>query len=178
MCVMELLSLNVSISKVEPTIRSVLKLAGVQCDRLPQHTFINDMLIESRAVAHVQLAEELSTIPINPHTLHSDGTTKFGHKYVGYQVSTENNQSYSLGLRETVSGCSNIILDTLKEILADIEQCIDTATSTTTKASKKILANIANTMSDRASNQKCFNEMLQDYRENISPRMSKDRCHK
>ena len=38
MCVMELLSHNVGIWKVEQVIRAVLKLAGIECERLPQHT--------------------------------------------------------------------------------------------------------------------------------------------
>ena len=37
MCVMELLSNNVAILQVVPVIQSVLKLAGVTCNRLPKH---------------------------------------------------------------------------------------------------------------------------------------------
>ena len=59
MCVMELLSHNVAILRVVPVIQSVLKLAGVTCNRLPKHTAINDMLIEVRALSQMQLAEVL-----------------------------------------------------------------------------------------------------------------------
>ena len=86
MCVMELLSNNVAILQVVPVIQSVLKLAGVTCNTLPKHTAINDMLIEARALSQMQLAEVLTQE--DNHTLHSDGTTKFGHKYLGHQVST------------------------------------------------------------------------------------------
>ena len=65
---------------------AVLKLCEVECDRLPQRTAINEMLIESRSLAHIQLADALTQSQHN--TLHSDGTTKFGHKYTGYQVAT------------------------------------------------------------------------------------------
>ena len=46
-CVMELLSRNVGIRQVEPVIRAVMKMCKVNCDRLPQHTAIDDMLVES-----------------------------------------------------------------------------------------------------------------------------------
>ena len=54
------------------------------------------MLIESRSLCQVQLAEALADSAHN--TLHSDGTSKFGHKYTGFQVSTLEG-SLSLGLQ-------------------------------------------------------------------------------
>ena len=95
-CVMELLSRNVGIRQVEPVIRAVMKMCKVNCDRLPQHTAIDDMLIESRSLCQIQLAEALTDSTNN--TLHSDGTSKFGHKYTGFQVSTLEG-SLSLGLQ-------------------------------------------------------------------------------
>ena len=95
-CVMELLSRNVGIKQVEPVIRAVMKLCKLKCDRLPQHTAIDDMLIESRSLCQIQLAEALTDSTYN--TLHSDGTSKFGHKYTGFQVSTLEG-SLSLGLQ-------------------------------------------------------------------------------
>ena len=44
------------------------------------------MIIESRSLAQMQVAETLLEAP--NATLHSDGTSKFGHKYISYQVST------------------------------------------------------------------------------------------
>ena len=93
---MELLSRNVGIKQVEPVIRAVMKLCKLKCDRLPQHTAIDDILIESRSLCEIQLAEALTDSTYN--TLHSDGTSKFGHKYTGFQVSTMEG-SLSLGLQ-------------------------------------------------------------------------------
>ena len=76
---MELLSYNVAELKIEPVIRSVLKLLSIECDKLPKRTTINEILIESRALAKTQLTDALTSNSNN--TLHSDGTTKFGHKY-------------------------------------------------------------------------------------------------
>lgn len=95
-CIMDILSRNVGIKQVEPVIRAVLRLVGMECDHLPKHTIISEMLLESRALSQVQLAETLANTEYN--TLHSDGTTKFGQKYCGYQVSTAET-SLTLGLQ-------------------------------------------------------------------------------
>jgi hypothetical protein len=93
---MELLTYNVGTLKIEPVIRSVFKLLNIKCTRLPKHTTINEILIESRFLSHTQLAEALTTSSHN--TLHSDGTTKFGHKYQSFQVTTRD-ASLTLGLQ-------------------------------------------------------------------------------
>ena len=95
-CIMELLTHNVSTLKIEPVLQSVFKLLNLKYDRFPQRTTINQILIESRSLAHVQIAETLTKTSHN--TLHSDGTTKFGHKYQGYQVTTPEG-SLTLGIQ-------------------------------------------------------------------------------
>ena len=95
-CIMDILSRNVGMKQVEPVIQAVLRLVGVECDHLPKHTTISDMLLESRALSQVQLAQTLANTEYN--TLHSDGTTKYGQKYCGYQVSTAE-MSLTLGYR-------------------------------------------------------------------------------
>ena len=96
LCVMDILSHNVGINQVEPVIQAVLRLAELECDKLPQHTAISEMLLESRTLSQIQLAHTLTNTEYN--TLHSDGTTKFGHKYCGYQISTAE-RSLTLGLQ-------------------------------------------------------------------------------
>ena len=54
------------------------------------------MLIESRSLCQIQLAEALTDSTYN--TLQSDGTSNFGHKYTGFQVSTLEG-SLSLGVQ-------------------------------------------------------------------------------
>ena len=96
LCVMDILSHNVGINQIEPVIQAVLRLAELECDKLPQHTAISEMLLESRTLSQIQLAHTLTDTEYN--TLHSDGTTKFGHKYCGYQISTAE-RSLTLGLQ-------------------------------------------------------------------------------
>ena len=94
-------------------------------------------------------------------TLHSDGTSKYGQHYGGFQVSTSDS-AYSLGLPEMLTGSADVTLTTLKVILEDIELL-------TSEGMGKILACIQNTMSDQHIVQKKFNCLLEDYRSEILP---------
>ena len=111
-CIMELLSYNVGILNVSPIIQSVLHLAGLDYDKLPERTTINEILIESRSLAHMQLAETLTHA--SNSTLHSDGTTKFGHKYTSYQMSTtEGALTLGLQVSQNIPLCAYVTVITL-----------------------------------------------------------------
>ena len=110
LCIMDILSHNVGIKQVEPVIQAVLRLVGMECDSIPKHTAISEMLLESRALSQIQLAQTLANTEGN--TLHSDGTTKFGQKYCGYQISTAE-RSLTLGLQVHVyTLCTGVIVTT------------------------------------------------------------------
>ena len=111
---MELLSHNVGILNVVPVIQSVLHMAGLEYDRLPKHTAINEMIVESRSLAQMQVAETLLQAP--NATLHTDGTSKFGHKYMSYQVSTTEG-SLTLGIQVNTSRVAHSILLSLHLLL-------------------------------------------------------------
>ena len=136
---------------------------------MPQHTAINERLIESRSLAHIQLADALTQSEHN--TLHSDGTTKFGHKYTGYQVATHAGV-LTLGIQEVTSGSAEVALETLQEILDELSEA--GLKSGYSDAGRKIVANIKSTMSDRAQVQKSFNEILAAYRTKILPTVIED----
>ena len=160
-CCLELLSLNVGIRQVEPVIRSVLKnIAGFEVDRLPQPGTLVRMYAEMKGLAYQQVAEELSEQ--GNLTLHSDGTSKFGQHYGSFQISVEGS-AYTLGLSEMLTGSAEKTLDTLKQILDDIELVAGKGTC------MNLLANIKNTMSDRHIVQKNFNDLLESYRSEILP---------
>ena len=68
-------------------------------------------MLESRTLSQIQLANTLTESDYN--TLHSDGTTKFGHKYCGYQISTAD-RSLTLGLQVCVQACvCSVVIVTL-----------------------------------------------------------------
>ena len=71
------------------------------------------------------MSEELTKS--NNLTLHSDGTSKFGQHYEGFQLSTSLG-SYSLGLTEILTGSADVVLQTLKGILEDINFAVGNGT--------------------------------------------------
>ena len=160
-CCAELLSLNVGVANVEPVIRSVLKhVGGFEVQALPAPITLMRILTEMKVLACQQLSEELSKS--KDVTLHSDGTSKWGQHYYSFQVSTSDS-TYTLGLAEMLTGSTAKVMDTFKQILADMDLVGGENTGNV------ILAKIKNTMSDRHIVEKNFNSLLEEYRSTILP---------
>ena len=172
-CIYELLSLNVGVSKIAPVIRCVLKnISHKSVTRLPSHGLTCQMILESLTIVQAQLGDQLSQLG-SCNTLQTDGTTKFGEHYGAYDVRVacaDGMETYTLGLRHVFSGSAQDTLDTLKEILDDIDSVHNALGKE--KASEKIVMALKNTMSDRHAAEKLFNVMLHDYRVKILPRMA------
>ena len=165
-CVYELLSLNVGVKKIGPIVRCVLNnIAHKSVKRLPSYGLTCQMILESLTVAQAQLGDALAETD-SCGTIQTDGTTKHGQHYATYDVKM-GSVTYSLGLRHVFSGSSCDTLETLKQILSDIDSVQSSLGQEA--ASGRILSKIKNTMSDRHSAEKLFNEMLQDYRGEILP---------
>ena len=124
------------------------------------------MMLESLTLAQAQFGEELSSEEKDYFTIQTDGTTKYGQHFDTYDVST-NDHTYTLGLRHIFSGSSQTTLDTLKEILDDLDTVhIELGR---TEVSSKILSRLKNTMSDRHSAETLFNDILADYCAEVLP---------
>jgi E1A/CREB-binding protein len=123
------------------------------------------MILESLAVVQAQLGEVLSETP-GYTTLQSDGTTKFGQHYAALDVK-DSSTTYSLGLRQVFSGAAKDTLETLKEILDDID--VIQRQLGREAVSSRIVMKIKNTMSDRHVAEKAFNDLLQEFRADILP---------
>lgn len=165
-CVYELLSLNVGVKKVAPIVRCVLKnIAHKSVQRLPSYGLTCQMILESLTVAQAHLGDDLVE-GSDFITIQTDGTTKYGEHFATYDFQLDSG-TYSLGLRHIFSGSACNTLETLKEILSDIDS-VQMARGKEA-VSSKIVKKIKNTMSDRHSAEKLFNEMLHDYRKEILP---------
>ena len=166
-CVYELLSLNVGVKNIAPTIRCVMKnLAQKSVDRLPSHGLTCQMIVESLVAVQAQLGQKLSQTE-GFNTLQTDGTSKFFQHYAAFDVSVSQTDTYTLGLRHVFSGASKDTLETLKEILSDLDS-VQFALGKDT-VSGLIVSKIKNTMSDRHSAEKLFNQLLEEYRSEILP---------
>ena len=169
-CVYELLSLNVGVKNIAPAIRCVIKnLAERSVGRLPSYGLTCQMIIESLVVVQAQLGHELSHTETFS-TLQTDGTTKFGIHYGAFDVrvcEADERTTYTLGIRHVFSGAAKDTLETLKEILTDLDS-VQLALGKDS-ASSVIISKIKNTMSDRHSAEKLFNQLLEEYRKDILP---------
>lgn len=166
-CCYELLSLNVGIRNVKTVINTVLSnIAHKEVDRLPGKTVLCDMMIESLTIAQAQISDELSKQDGDFYTLQTDGTTKHGQHFGTYDITTTDT-TYNLGLRHVFSGTAQNTLETLKEILDDLDvvrkELGESAVSAT------IVQKMKNTMSDRHAAEKLFCDILSDYRADILP---------
>ena len=85
-------------------------------------------------------------------------------------MSDSEDNSYLLGLREMVNKSGACTLDTFKVILEDISTyCKHLSNNNEFGVGFQLLSLIKNTMSDRASTEKHFNSLLQEYRNSILP---------
>jgi len=163
-CVYQLLEHHVSATQMSDVIQSVLSLAGKQADRLPSASTVLNMNIQRLAIAQKQLAEIGRE---KKHTsLYTDETSKFGTKVGGYHIRDSDGSFYTLGMRELTTKSGKDTLQVLKEILTDIDEV---ANDTDNQTSKEILTNISSTMSDSASTEVKFNELLEDFRSTVLP---------
>jgi hypothetical protein len=166
-CCYELLSLNVSVNNMKLVIESVLKnIAHKEAICLPKKTTLCDMLIECLTCAQAQIVEELSQEGGAHYTLMSNGTSKNKQHFTTFDISTVDS-TFALGLRHVFSGSAQNTLETLLEILDDLD-VVQKELGKSSVAST-IVMKLKNTMSDRHSAEKLFSAVLCDYRASVLP---------
>ena len=123
--IMQLVSYNVSLKQIDYVIKTVLKiLAGKNVDRLPSQALKSRIGLEARHIADAQVANamlqnaDMSSIVGN--CLHGDGTTKFHKHYQGFQVTTTEGQTLSLGMLEMGRATTADLTEALTRKLNDL----------------------------------------------------------
>ena len=99
--IMDLLAMNVSMSKVNEVIRTVLqKLGRKSISRLPSKAVHSHLPVEAKHPADVQLGramlEEADPSRVIGNTLQGDGTTKYHRHFQDFEVTTPYCQTYSI----------------------------------------------------------------------------------
>ena len=169
-CVMNLTTMGVASRNVGPVIKEVCKLCGKQPDRVPSKSSVERFSDAKIIVSQKQISEVL--VDQSDTSLMTDETSKYGKKYGTYIISDKDKNSYFLGLREMSDKSAKTTLGTFKEILSDIDDVCNKIYEKEhgpMHVGYQILSNIRDTMSDRASTEKCFNELLEEYRKSILP---------
>ena len=166
-CVMKPSHCNVAHHKIPEVIESVLELADKKPNRLPKRATIDSMISAKSVVTQKQLS---NVLPSKRNlTLYTDETWKFGKTYNTYIVTDEHQSTYFLGLREMYNKSAQTAFEHFQTILNDLN---DSVVDSEKNVGDLIVSNIVNTMSDRASTKKAFNNILDSYRKSILPKVT------
>jgi len=161
-CVMDLVSLNVSMTKVSDVMRTVLSnLTKYDTDnmRLPSAGARQQFLQEAHFLADYQVAQEMLSGQIDfakdGNCLHGDGTTKYSRHYENFQVTTKSGKALSLGLHEVVNSDSDSLMKTFIETIHDV---CDVMQGDKEYNEASLVASFKTTMSDMAPVNPLFHE--------------------
>ena len=150
--IMELLSLNVSMGKVNDVIKVVLaKLAKKNVNRLPSSGLKSRLMSEALIIAQLHVADEMlsSTEKDAGNCLHGDGTSKYHRNYQNFQVTTTSGKTLSFGLTEMAGGDAASTLQCLTETIDDICDVLDESDKEFNYS--KLICSFKTTMSDLGS---------------------------
>ena len=175
--IMDLLAMNVSMSKVNEVIRTVLKkLTWKRLSRLPSKAIHSRLFVEAKHLADVQLGramlEEADPSQVVGNTLHRDGTTKYHRHYQDFEITTPSCQTYSMGLLELGKSDTEAIMDSFKYRVKEIAQALSSGENLTVEDKvAELVTSIKNTMSDQGPTNATFNEQLTELRKELLPKV-------
>ena len=173
--IMDLLSMDVSMSQVNNVIKTVLKkLANKNVSKLPSMGLKSRLLLEARWLAKCQVgrAMESENIEIDKgNCLHGDGTTKYHRKYQNFQVTTESGRSYTIGLNEMAGGDTATTMQAFLQTLDEISETFSDVSDDESKNERiaRLILSVKSTMSDQGPINPCFNSELKQMREELLP---------
>ncbi|XP_045190091.2 uncharacterized protein LOC123547228 [Mercenaria mercenaria] len=170
LCVVELSGLEVAVEKIPEVVRTVSKhLHGVDTCRsdLPSSTTVQAIVDEGHFLAKTFISQKLSET--ENWGLNRDGTTRRKQKILDTSVTLASGDILSLGFtrvaHETAETINNMTKDHVTE-LATLNQCLSTDESVEHFV-KESLGKLAFTMSDRASNEKKADRLLDEWRDEV-----------
>ena len=170
---MELLNLNVSISKINLVITAVLtKLGSKKIGRLPSAGVKCRILQESLILAQKQVGEAMLKGGITEDTgnaLHGDRTRKFHRHFQNFQITTKSGRSYSFGLCEVASGDVAATMNALCEAVDDLSTAIGNDVEKDTNFAI-LVPSIKSTMSDLGPVNPGFHSQFQLLRQTLLPK--------
>ena len=175
--IMDLLAMNVSMSKVNEVIRTVLKkLTWKRLSRLPSKAVHSRLFVEAKHLADVQLGramlEEADPSQVVGNTLHRDGTTKYHRHYQDFEITTPSCQTYSMGLLELGKSDTEAIMDSFNYRVKEITQALSSGENLTVEDKvAELVKSIKNTMFDQGPTNATFNEQLTELRKELLPKV-------
>ena len=170
--IMELVSLNVSMAKVNEVIKVVLKkLAKKNVSHVPSVGTKSRFMLEALGIAQLQVAEALSNNKDHNtgNCLHGDGTSKYHRHYQNFQVTTTSGKTLSFGLTEMAGGDAASTLNALTGTLDDI--CDLLSSDKKDENFANLLCSFKTTMSDLGPVNPLFNSKFKDLRGQLLPKV-------
>ena len=153
--IMSLLSMNVSINKVNDVIRTVpKKLAGKSVSHLSSKRLISKLMNEANFIVHVQVAEAMldgvSFANLLENCLHGDGTSKYSKHYQNFQVTVKDGRQYLMGMmdmgNQNVQALSKAFDDKIRELAESVALCNSKEVE---QSAAELLCSLKSTMSDQ-----------------------------
>ena len=159
LCMTKLQSHGVAQASVGKVMAAVVcSLIGKQLSHMPSRRTVARNLDTGLALCHSQLADQLKSTD-SGRTLYTDETTKSKTKMQSFVVSGAGESALVLGIREMVDKSALNQISCFRELLEDVAKC-----GSEPGLVEKIIASIANMMSDRANTQVKFNDLFETWR--------------
>ena len=172
LCVMELVGLEVAVEKVSPVIQSVLRhILGKSLDRsdLPNPSTAQAIVDEGHYIAKTFISEKLNKA--ENWGLGRDGTTRKKQKIVDTSITLDSGDVISLGFnrvyKENAISINNVTKSHLKELGKLHANMVKEETEDEATFVARSLEKLSYTMSDRASNEKLANKLLEEWRDDV-----------
>ncbi|XP_052282199.1 uncharacterized protein LOC127879423 [Dreissena polymorpha] len=165
MCVIQLAGLEVATDKISPVISVVSETIFDKCfakGALPNSTSVQRIVDEGQFIAKSFLAEKLENS--QSWGLGRDGTTRRKQKIVDTSITLDNGEIASLGFTRIANETAQTIQNVTKEQLSELGSLNGNSSEDFIVSS---LAKLAFTMSDRASNEKLADKLLNKWRDDL-----------
>ena len=168
----ELTSLELAQSKIGPAIKSVAKcLFNCDVHPLPDRKTIQQINDEGHFIAKRYIAVQLGSS--ENWGLNKDGTSRKRKKILDTTVTTGNGETMSLGFREVASETGVTIAEVAQEHLKELAF----VSGEGSEFLEKVVSTLSVYMSDRASNEKKSNKILDEWRSEVLKDTPHDEVH-
>ena len=149
---------------IETNCRMVLN-AKVAEDDLPSERSVLQFVDAGQFLGKMQVASALTNS--GNFDLHTDATSRVGKKYVGQQVTTDDDQNLSCGCAVVASENADCLVNLSTDLLDELAVIYEDDKSKQQEKFTEFLQKMGALMSDCAAIMKCFNERFDTMRTDL-----------
>lgn len=177
--IMELLSMNVAMTKVAEIIRVVIrKLSKREIGRLPSLATISTLALEARHLADLEVADAMKRgdpAGVLGNCIHGDGTTKYHRKYQNFQCTLPDGTQKTFALTEMGSGDTDAVFKAFEHRMKELAEALSSAgEGDTDEIYNELITNIKSTMTDQGPTMPQFSSRVSTVRSELLPEVVKN----